>query len=164
MSTVKSFCCLETAAGTSRTGLVAELSLATSFVCRRPLVMSLLELGRKTLVAVFFGGCKFAFLSDAVVFCSRTGGFCVDDDKLRSVGVSTRCVTFIMAAVVLDVVLLVGKPVPHIHHCYISKQCIICCAVQIMSASICTLKVTKNNEKILTERTVVRAYVEPNFI
>ena len=140
MSTVKSLCCLKTAAATSRSGFATVLtvptslvcrrplilslleagriSAATSMVCRRPLIFSLLEDGRKTL-EVFFCGCKFVFLSDAAALCSLTGGVCAAEDRLRSAGVSTRCVMFIIGVAVLDVVPLVGKSVPYNHHCII---------------------------------------------
>jgi len=134
MSTVKSLCCLETVAGTSRSGLVAELSLDTSFVCRRPLILSLLVAGRKAL-ELFFCGCKFVFLSGAAVFCNLTGRVCAVDDRLSLAGVANRCVVFIIGVVVLDAGPLDGKPVPHAHHCYNSNH-LSSIIIQLMLVSI----------------------------
>ena len=117
MSTAKSLCCLEAAAGTARSVLVTELSPNTSVFCRRPLLLSLLDVGRNTL-ALFFCGCEFVFLADAAAFFNLTGGVCADEGRSPSAGVSTRCVTFISGVVFLDVVLPAEKSALQIHHTF----------------------------------------------
>jgi len=110
MSMLKSLCCLETDVGTSRSGLVTPLSHDISLVCRRPLILSLLESRCKA----FAHFCCWRFLSDDVMFCNLALAVCVDC-RLELAAVSTCCDAFVVGVEVLNEAPVAGKSAAHIH-------------------------------------------------
>jgi len=138
MSMAKSLCCLETFDGTSRSGPVTELSVDILLVCRRPLILSLLESCGNDF-AFFFCCCCGEFLS----FRNLVVAVCVDGG-LPLAGISTRCVVaFIGGVEVLDTVPVAGKPASHTSwSCQFLQQALYCPHCSLCCVNTCQIHTT----------------------